>query len=373
MKLVYKYKISLLGLSLALFTLCSLSSQARREFSKTIKKEFEINADGTTGIYNKYGKVNIRTWDRNRVKVEVMIVVNASNEEVAQSIFDRIDIDFSNSSNYVSAKTEITSSSKSWWKDNNNKADYSINYEVWMPPRNQLELETSYCDSKVAPLESSANVKVKYGNLIMEGLKEDLNLSLAYGNGTVNRVGNAIIESAHCTLSLLEAKDVDITSKYSTVIVERGGDIRSSTKYDTYKLGQIGEFRNAGKYDNLEVQKAESIYLDSDYTHFFARSVSKDLDIEVSYGDVTIEEISKGFSDANLLGQYSDFKIGVAGDADFELDANATYAGIGYPRDLTIVYEKEKMNAHEIKGHIGNSGGLIKARLKYGALKVRKN
>lgn len=373
MRLVFKYRFSLLGLMLALFTLCSLSSQARREFSKTIKKEFEISTDGTTGIYNKYGTVNIHTWDRNRVKVEVMIVVKASGEEVAQSIFDRIDVNFSNSSNYVSAKTEISSTSKSWWKDNNNKADYSINYEVWMPPSNQLELEAHYCDSKVAPLEGNATVQVKYGNLIMEGLGDELNLSLAYGTGTVNRVGNATIKSAHCTLTLMEAKDLEIESKYSTISVEKAGDIRCDTKYDTYKLGQVGEFRNTGKYDNLEIQKAESVFLDSDYTHFFARSISKNIDLEMSYSDVTVEELTRGFSVANLLGEYSDFKLGIASGANYELDANATYAGIGYPRDLTVVYEKEKMNAHEVKGHMGSSGGVIKARLKYGALKVRKN
>lgn len=358
---------------LALFTLCSLASQARREFSKTIKKEFEISAEGTTGIHNKYGKININTWDRNRVKVEVMIVVRAGSEEVAQSIFDRIDVNFSNSSNYVSAKTEISSTSNSWWKDNNNKADYSINYEVWMPTGNQLEIDAQYCDAKVAPLNNGANVHLKYGNLEMEGLGEELNLSLAYGNGTIKRVGDATIESAHCTLSLLDAQDLEIDSKYSTIIVEKAGDIRCDTKYDTYKLGDVGEFRNTGKYDNLEIQRAESVYLDTDYTHFFARSVTKNLDLEISYGDVTVEELTRGFSAANLLGEYSDFKLGVASGANFELDANATYAGIGYPRDLTVIYEKEKMNAHEVKGHMGSSGGTIKARLKYGALKVRKN
>ena len=287
MKLAFKYKLSLLGVILAIFTLCSLSSQARREFSKTVKKEFDISTDGTTSIYNKYGKVLINTWDKNRVKVEVMIVVKASGEEVAQAIFDRIDIDFDTGGSYVSAKTQIESSSKnSWWKDNNNKADYSINYEVWMPPSNRLELETKYCDSKVAPLNNSAEVSIKYGNLIMEGLDDDLELKLDYGNGTINKVHNANIESSHCTLNLLEAQDIEIESKYSTITVERAQDIRSDTRYDTYKLGQVSEFRNTGKYDNLVIQKARAVYVDSDYTHFFTNSVSKSIDLQISYGDV---------------------------------------------------------------------------------------
>lgn len=373
MRLVYKYKFSFLGLLVAIFTLCSLSPQASREFTKTIKKEFDISPDGTTGIYNKYGKVNIQTWTQNRVKVEVVIEVKANSEDVAQSIFDRIAIDFSNSSNYVRARTEIASQSGNWLNNQTQKADYSINYEVWIPETNQLELQVSYGDSKVAPLRGSADVSIKYGNLEMGGLDNNLNLNLAYGKATINRAGNAQIESAHCTISLAEAKDIDIESKYSTIIVEKAGDIRSETKYDTYQLGEVGEFRNTGKYDNLEIQQARSIYVDSDYTHFYARSISRSLNIEISYGDITVEEIRQGFSEATLLGDYTDFKLGIAGNADYELDANAIYAGIGYPEDLQVDYEKEKMNAHEVKGHTGGSGGMIKARLRYGALKVRRN
>lgn len=360
-------------MAFAIFTLCSLSPQANREFTKTIKKEFDISADGTTSIHNKYGKVNIDTWTNNRVKVEVIIEVNANSEEVAQSIFDRIDIDFSNSSNYVRARTEIASQSGSWWKSNNQKADYSINYRVWLPETNQLELQTSYCDSKVARLRGGADVEVKYGNLEMEGLDEDLNLRLAYGKANIQRVGHSQIESAHCTITLDEARDIDIESKYSTIIVERAGDVRSETKYDTYKLGKVGEFRNTGKYDNLEIQEASSIYVDSDYTHFYARSISRNLNIEISYGDITVEEIRPGFSQATLLGDYTDFKLGVASNTSYQLDANAVYAGIGYPHDLQVEYEKEKMNAHEVKGRSGGAGGTIKARLRYGALKVRRN
>lgn len=374
MELAFKIKFTLVVLALGIFTLCSLSSEASREFSKTIKKEFDISADGTTDIFNKYGRVNIQTWDRNRVKVEVMIVVQASEEKIAQSIFDRISVDFSNSSNYVSAKTNIASKKDNWWKDNNNnKVDYSINYEIWMPPTNRLELEARYGDVQVAPLSSDAKVSVKYGNLTLQGIEDDLDLYLGYGRGTIKKVSDAHIEAGHCSLIIGDAEDLEIESKYSNITVERAGDIRSQTRYDTYKLGQIGEFRNSGKYDNLEIERAESVYVDSDYTHLSANSVTKAINVEIANGHVSIAEIASGFSEATLLGEYSDFKVGIAKGASFSLDANATYAGIGYPANLKVDYEKERMNAHEVKGHVGSAGGTIKARLRYGALKVRSN
>ena len=56
------------------------------------------------------------------------------------------------------------------------------------------------------------------------------------------------------------------------------------------------------------------------------------------------------------------------------MDAAATYAGISYPRTLTVTYELEKNSSHEVKGYQGsqNAGAVINARLSYGGLKVRE-
>ena len=86
MKLVYEFSARLLLLAL-LVSVAHIGVAA--EFTKTIKKEFDITSDGTTSITNKYGKVEIKTWDRNRVKVDVTIVVKASSESKAQEVFDQ--------------------------------------------------------------------------------------------------------------------------------------------------------------------------------------------------------------------------------------------------------------------------------------------
>ena len=90
------YKISLVFLLAGLLVTGLQAKNHYQEFTKTIKKEFDITRDGTTNIKNKYGKVDIKTWDKNRVKIDVRIVVNARSEKSAQEVFDRIDIGFSN-------------------------------------------------------------------------------------------------------------------------------------------------------------------------------------------------------------------------------------------------------------------------------------
>ena len=92
-----------------------------------------------------------------------------------------------------------------------------------------------------------------------------------------------------------------------------------------------------------------------------------------SDGNIYVGEMSKSFSSVDLLGDYTDISIGLPKGTPYVLDASANYAGIGYPKMMTVTYEKEQMTSHEVKGYAGsNNGSLIKARLRYGALKIRE-
>ena len=105
-------------LALFLVSLCfSMSPPAWQEFSQTIKKEFEISPDGTTSISNKYGKVDVKTWNNNRVRIEVKIVVNTTSEDLAHSVFQRIGVDFKNAPSRVEASTNIEPEKKSMASD----------------------------------------------------------------------------------------------------------------------------------------------------------------------------------------------------------------------------------------------------------------
>ena len=157
--------------------------QEAQEFTKTIKKEFPISQTGTVDLTNKYGKVEVHTWDRNRVKIDVSIVVDARSESAAQEVFDRIQIDFSNDDAFVKAETSIESSN-SWWKGSwNNKSEFQVNYEVYMPSTCDLNLDNQYGNSNVEAISGSADVKVKYGDFQLEGVGGDLKVYLGYGNG----------------------------------------------------------------------------------------------------------------------------------------------------------------------------------------------
>lgn len=366
--------------NVAFWVLCAvlLSTQpamAKGEFTKTIKKEFETTKDGTTSLLNKYGKVDVKTWDKNRVKIDVRIVVRAGSEAAAQKVFDRINIAFSNTSNYVKAETSIEPVKSNWignWGDDKN--DFSIYYEVYMPPTNKLELNTKYCDVYVAALQGPANVDVSYGNFKMDGLADRSNIILAYGGGSITKARDVKVEIKYSNIKVQEASDVEIYSKYTTVVFDKAADIVSSSKYDNYKLGQVEGFRNTGKYDNIEIAQAGNVLITSQYTNVKVAKLNKTIDLNMEYGGAVVGPLSKNFTMVNLLGKYTDFKLSLPEGVAYQVDASGNYAGISYPTGLTVTYEREKSSAHEVKGYSGSQSAtaVIKARMSYGGLKMKQ-
>lgn len=370
-KLVYNFTTGLLLLALLVPAAQVL---AAAEYTKTIKKEFDITNDGTTSISNKYGKVDIKTWDRNRVKIDVTIIVKAASESSAQEVFDRISIDFSNGNNYVKAATEIEPQKKSIWSwGSSSKSDYRINYEVFLPAGNSLELDHKYGDAYVAALRGKGNLDIKYGNLKAEGFGRDADINLGYSNGVVETVGALKADVSYGKLICNEAQDVSLMTKYSKIILENAGEVRCESKYDSYELGNIRSFNNIGKYDNIRIGKVDEVVIGARYTELSLNELTRRLDLEMQYGGASIDRLARGFNSVNIDGSYTSFKIGVERGADFTMDAETNYAGIGYPSEMKVTYEYEKGSDHSVRGYIGseNAGASIKARLNYGGLKVR--
>ncbi len=348
---------------------------AKKEFSKVIKEEFSISADGNVYLENKYGDVNIKTWDNNQVQVEVTILVNASSEDAANKVFDRINIDMTNTSSSVSAVTtlEEAKSSWNWWSgwSNNNEDDFKIHYEVMMPSTNHLNLKNKYGNSYVALLDAATKVEIKYGNLQMEGVNNDLDLIMGYGNGTISHAQNVDINIKYSQLEIEQVKDVDIISKYSSLDITELDNLKSTSKYDKYNLGILNKLRSDGKYDKFRIEQINELTAIAKYSNYTIEKLIQSADLELSYGGAKIRDLAPSFTAVNLDGSYADFNIEVANISNYQLDIQTKYADLRYPVDIDLTHEEKDNFSKNIKGNMGGkSGGLIKARLNYGGIRI---
>lgn len=348
----------------------------KEKFEKVIDKEFSIANDGKVHLQNKYGDVNITTTNTDKVSLHIRIIVNASSKEKADATFDRINIEFSNSSDYVSAITTIGEADKSWfgWSSSSG-GDFQIHYNVQMPQSNALELHNKYGNSYVGELDGTANVEVKYGNLKMDDVNDNVNLTLGYGNATLGNSEGMTMEVKYSTVEVDGTADISANTKYSKVIIGTAEEITATTKYDNYKIGNIESFRCDGKYDHFKIDKVASVKANCKYTSYKIGTLTKSAHLDMEYGGASIANVASDFSEIEVEGRYTDYKFAVTNGANYHMDVESDYAGIRYPSAMQVVQHIEDGSEEELEGYVGgkSAASVIKARLDYGSIKVEEN
>ncbi|MEQ1745795.1 MAG: hypothetical protein ABMA02_10235 [Saprospiraceae bacterium] len=345
----------------------ALADGPTQEFSKKINREFNISATGTTAIYNKYGKVNINTWQNNSVKIDITIVVNATDQRTADRTFERIKVNFMNTADYVKAETVIESETKISWLGSNCQ-DFKINYEVWMPIGNQLDLKNKYGNSFVATLNGKLKAEIKYGDLRTEAVNNNADLSIGYGKANMAKVHNLTGYLSYGGLNLAEAAEVQMDSKYSDFQIDQAAAVRVTSKYDNFNLGDIEDLRVQTKYANLRVNTTKAVFVTAQYTDVKMNSISGSVDADLNYGSLKVGALGRNFSEARIVGKYTDVQMNVESGAAFRFDAEGMHTGLRTPYGATISRKDKQGSRSLIEGFVGDAKAprLVHARLSYG-------
>ena len=360
------FKFSLLGL---LLCLSSYAARAERPpYSQAIKKQFALAAEGDFTLENQYGNVDIECWDQERLKLEVTIRVEASNEAQAQRFFDQIDIAIQNDSESVRART-IIDGGWNWFGD---QADFSIDYRVWMPRRATLDLTNQYGDTRVCELGRDAELTISYGDLSVAGIGQQLDLDLSYGKATLGKVNSAHLDVRYATLGLDEARDISLESQYSKLRFGEAGSLRSKSRYDQFDIGRIRDFQFEGRYGNIRIEAAEKVDVYSKYTQVEVARVADKAEFDMHYGGAQLDRIEKGFSKVNLVGRYANYRVDIDEDASYELRGEGQHCRLDVPQKLEVATDRREGDSRELHGYTGvkDARSKVVVKLNYGGVSM---
>lgn len=369
---IFSIRAAALWVLLLVQPLAAFANGPRQEFSRTYNREFSTIANGMTAVYNKYGTVNVKTWDKNTVKIDVTILVNAKDKREADKTFDRVQVNFANAAGYVKAETMIGARS-GWWIEDNTCQDFKVNYEVWMPSGNQLDLKNRCGNSYVAAMTGKLTAEIKYGDLRTETIGNDADLNISYGKAYLARVNNLYGQVLYGKLNVGEAGDVQFDSKYSELNIERAGNVRLTSKNDDLAFGSLEDLRLQTKYSDLKLQKAHAAYFTTQYTDVRIANVGMAIDADMSYGSLKIESLGRNFNGVNIIGKYTDVTIAAERGAVFRFDAEGNYTPLQTPSGATIRHRNDEGSREKVQGFVGdaNARGVVKARLVYGDFVLR--
>ena len=192
-KLTYKLTvILLLGFACALH---ASEPTFKNELTREVHESFNVSPGAKLGIQNKHGDINITTWDRNQIQIDVLIKVKTSDSEKGQKFLNAIKIDFESSSSKVRAKTIYPEQeNNSWWSGwfgNNRNLDYEVHYTIQAPEQISTTLINKYGNISQKSIDGDSDVTNKYGDIFYENVSGDLSLTLGYGKAKIGEVENS--------------------------------------------------------------------------------------------------------------------------------------------------------------------------------------
>ena len=339
------------------------------EAEKRVNKDFNIQADGTLLIDNKYGRIDIAIGENNQIKLEVVMKVKANSEKKAQETLDRISVEVSQNGNRVTAAT-IVASSSSWmtWLDQGN-SDLEINYNVLVPADIFLDLNQKYGSIFVETTNRDLRIDLSYGDIRLGDINAKLFLDMAYSDGTMSRINDGKMVLSYSDLDMEDARTLDIDMKYTDIVM--GSAIRANVvaAYSDLRGIDIDEFIYRGKYDDVVVERVKTVDMESAYSGWRIEGLSGQGRFEMRYGDLQVNNIADGFSKLDIQTSYTGVVLRFTPSTSFTIDAQNSYCDIQH-RNLKVTEDIQKTGSTILKASRGSGGGTVFARMSYGELKL---
>lgn len=343
----------------------------KRAYTKSINKLFQVDDLGELSIDNRFGDIDYKVWDRNEVKISILIEVDATSESRANEVFDRIDINFASGRSAVSAKTEISSKGGTFWWNKGDGA-YSINYVISAPKGWDVDFTNSYGDVRTPDLDKDAKLDIRYGDLFTGDIAGSTDLFVSYGNAHLGKLQYLDATYKYADIEIKSATLTTINSKYSETSIKRLKRLRLDSQYDEFVIGSVREFVNAGRYDDFQIDSAWSVRLDSRYTEIKINYLAEDLDVSIRYGDAYIGGTAPQLSSMLMKGEYTDFTVRINPNVRYSVEAKGRYSDIDFPSTMKMLRKENVGSTSNYEGSIGaNPKAKIVMSTSYGSIDIK--
>lgn len=343
---------SFLFLLLYLISFSVEAKKAEIEKSKTVSESYAVNSDHHLTIDNRFGEVKITTWDKNELSVNISITVNAKNDDKAEDLLDKINIDIEKGKTESEFKT-ILKNKKTTYESG--KKGFEINYEVKMPKSNALTIEHQFGGFIINDIDGKVDAEIKFGSASIGNLSHPENeLKFEFSdNVTIESLDKGILDAKFSKVKLTASTDLKVQSEFSTIDVDGIGNLDMVIKFGSADIDKVIDAKIQSNMSKLNIDELKGR-----------------ADISPKYGSLTIDKISKDMTEIDIDGEFSPIDISFEEGSQFYLDAYTSMSGMSVP---SHEWEKENKdgNSKSYKGVVGGSSSKkVTIRSSFGKVKV---
>jgi hypothetical protein len=303
-----------------LFTLLTFSvsvasaqekEKQRYEFFKErdFTQSYPLSGNEQLKLNNQFGQVEIKTWNKNEVKVDVHIATSSTVKEANDERFENINIRHSKEGGTVSFVTEMNSGKKSEYKGNQSNS-IDIDYVVYMPANAALNVKNKFGKTIVPTLTNKVDIEQEFGELVAGRLSQ---------NSTVN------VKFSKASFEALNDAELNIEFAKDPVIIKNAtGKLELKAKHS-----KNGVTVFADQLSDLEV--------DADFSSVgvvFSKDASADFTIKTDFGSMTnntsfaIKDEDEGRDERRYGPKFNHTYKGTAGNGKMKVEIDGKHSDI---------------------------------------------
>ncbi len=344
----FKHYVVLTLLALVL----ALPSQAQEQ--KKISKQYSVSSDTELSIDNRFGLVEIKTWSKNEVTVDITIKVEGRGSRSDKELLDRIDVEIRDSSPKTSLYFKTVIGSNRGW---NNNGNFSIDYVVNMPKTMSLDLSNAHGETFVGDIEGYVRLESRHGRARLGKLgKADVDIE--FGSASIEGIALGDLQIRHCGRVDVESLgNVEVSSAHSNIDITEAGDLEIEAQHGNVRVDAVADLDADMAHGNLRVGKLANTLL-----------------LRSRHGNADIDEVDKDFNRIDMDGEFADFDLNITAGAGFDFDGRFRHGSLKYNRDeFDFPISIKESHESEYRGKVGGEGSArVSVRTSHGSLRLRK-
>jgi hypothetical protein len=305
---------------------------AGQDFTKSYEKKFDIDKGASLVIKNKFGNVNCTVWEQSSVSIIVTVEVEASSEEKANRILDKINVEISGDRGRVQGITEVGSISN---------ADYSIDYQVRMPKWINLDLNNQFGEIYIDATEGDAKINLEYGSMeagAFSGAQTDL--MIKFSDVEAGYVKNGTLNIEYSEWESDGADNMKVVTRFSEVNLDKVAILNLDSQYDEVIVGNTGEVISVSRFSDLTFGKIKGSF-----------------DFDIEYGELDVDYIAPAFTNGKLRNTFAGASLTFDPATNINLDAELQFGDLSFSKALSMNHETVGYTTEIYKGKLGAASG----------------
>lgn len=300
-----------------LLPFCLGMSQGSSE-TRSFMKTFPVGKESSLEVNNKYGTIQITSWDKDSAYVRTEIKASAPNQSKLNKMFEGISVKLTGTGNLLLAQTVFTQNINALFENFKGMTNKVINYDS--------QVEINYYIT--IPEYLNMRIENRYGDVYIENNTGDFRLLLSNGSFKADSPGKkSTLKLSFCDATIASFRSGSIDASFSNITISEVNRMSLKSISSKYRISKAGEITVESRRDDFFIDNIELIEGDSYFTDFEIGSLTKTVNLISRYGHLDIDDIGTGFESANINSGFSDVSLvfDPAASYNFEIRTLNTY------------------------------------------------